>query len=102
MNEMGILQHTMYTTPIGCSGCCWKASATARVPFCFYPPQYGTFQFANMTQERRALRVTYERARPSAYPRDFRTLRVDFAYLSDDVLQVKVILTTFTGITLAG
>ncbi|KOB78649.1 Transient receptor potential channel, partial [Operophtera brumata] len=46
--------------------------------------------FVNMTEDIHSMSVIYERARPSDYPDDFRLVRMDFKYMSDDVLQIKV------------
>ncbi|XP_037294752.1 lysosomal alpha-glucosidase-like isoform X3 [Manduca sexta] len=71
-------------------GCCWKSTDTIGVPYCYYPSQYDTFRFLNMTEDKHAMTVYYEKARPSGYPDDFETVRMDFKYLSDDVLGVKI------------
>ncbi|CAH0584053.1 unnamed protein product [Chrysodeixis includens] len=71
-------------------GCCWKSSDTQGVPYCYYPSHYDTFRFLNMTEDRHGMSVYLEKVRPSGYPGDFDTVRMDFKYLSDDVLQIKI------------
>ncbi|KAI5644152.1 glycosyl hydrolases family 31 domain-containing protein [Phthorimaea operculella] len=43
-----------------------------------------------MTENKHGMRVMYSRGRPSGYPGDFNTVALDFKYLSDDSLQVKI------------
>ncbi|KAL4706223.1 hypothetical protein ACJJTC_018407 [Scirpophaga incertulas] len=73
-------------------GCCWGVPdhRGANIPYCFYPPQYDTFKFLNMTEDKHSITVYYEKARPSGYPDDFEIARIDFKYLSDDTLQIKI------------
>lgn len=76
-------------------GCCWNATTgylgkITGKPYCYYPAEYDTFHFLNMTENRHGLVVYYEKMRPSGYPDDFETVRMDLKYLSNDVLQIKV------------
>ncbi|XP_073947541.1 lysosomal alpha-glucosidase-like [Choristoneura fumiferana] len=71
-------------------GCCWRPTTTKGAPFCFYPPQYDTYRFINSTENKHGMNVYYEQMRPSQYPGDFHVARMDFKYLSDDVLQIKI------------
>ncbi|XP_061715629.1 lysosomal alpha-glucosidase-like [Cydia pomonella] len=71
-------------------GCCWLPAKTQGAPYCYYPPQYDTYRFANMTETKHGATAYYQRMRPSGYPADFEIARMDFKYLSDDVLQIKV------------
>lgn len=78
------------------AGCCWSPAKTKGAPFCYYPPNYGNYQFINMTEDKHSLSVYYELVRPSPYPGDFQTVRMDIKYMSDDALQVKVNNVVFT------
>lgn len=73
-------------------GCCWKEIDNNKdsIPFCFYPPDYDTFYFLNMTENKHGISVYYEKMRPSGYPDDFETVLIDFRYLSNDILRIKV------------
>ncbi|XP_028030522.1 uncharacterized protein LOC114243287 [Bombyx mandarina] len=71
-------------------GCCWKVTQMKGAPYCYYPSQYDTFRFVNMTEDKHSMTVFYEKARPSGYPDDFELVRMDFKYMSDEILQIKV------------
>ncbi|XP_026331528.1 lysosomal alpha-glucosidase-like, partial [Hyposmocoma kahamanoa] len=71
-------------------GCCWRPTKVRGAPFCYYPPQYNTFRFLNMTENKHGMRVYYERWRPSGYPDDWTYAVVDFKYLSEDMLRIKI------------
>ncbi|XP_049874699.1 uncharacterized protein LOC126372833 [Pectinophora gossypiella] len=71
-------------------GCCWKPAKTQGAPYCYYPPGYTTFKFLNMTENKHGMRAIYAKDRPSGYPGDFELAVVDFKYLSDDSLQIKI------------
>ncbi|CAH2265666.1 jg4916 [Pararge aegeria aegeria] len=76
----------------GCTqrGCCWKSTAVAGAPYCFYPPQYDTYHFVNSTETKHGMGVYYGRARDVGYPGQFNTIKLDFYYVSDDVLEIKI------------
>ncbi|CAG4950910.1 unnamed protein product [Colias eurytheme] len=69
-------------------GCCWNAKD--HLPYCFYPPQYETYQFMNSTENKHGMTVYYSRAFDTGYPGQFDVARIDFNYLTDDILQVKI------------
>ncbi|KAG7296287.1 hypothetical protein JYU34_021411 [Plutella xylostella] len=75
-------------------GCCWNATTTKYgslgKPYCFYPPDYDTFHFVNMSETRHGISVCLERMRPSGYPGDFDLVNMDFKYLSNGALQIKI------------
>ncbi|XP_052750004.1 lysosomal alpha-glucosidase-like isoform X2 [Galleria mellonella] len=74
-------------------GCCWNPVTLEQkdgIPYCFFPPQYDTFRFLNMTEDKHSTTVFYEKARPSGYPDDFEFARIDIKYLSDEVVQIKI------------
>ncbi|XP_047026536.1 uncharacterized protein LOC124634907 [Helicoverpa zea] len=71
-------------------GCCWKSTDTQGVPYCYYPSHYDSFRFLNMTEDKHGMNVYMEKVRPSGYPGDFEVARMDFKYLSDDALQIKI------------
>lgn len=43
-----------------------------------------------MTEDKHGMTVFMEKVRPSGYPGDFEVARIDFKYMSDDCLQIKV------------
>ncbi|XP_072947693.1 uncharacterized protein [Epargyreus clarus] len=71
-------------------GCCWQKSTTEGAPYCFYPPQYDTYHFVNMTENKHGMSVYYEKGRNAGYPGEFQMAKVDFNYLSDNMLQIKI------------
>ncbi|CAG9793674.1 unnamed protein product [Diatraea saccharalis] len=72
-------------------GCCWRIpEGKGNIPYCYYPPQYDSYRFLNMTEDKHSVTVYYERARPTGYPGDFEVARIDFKYMSDDLLQIKI------------
>ncbi|XP_050352024.1 uncharacterized protein LOC126774502 [Nymphalis io] len=70
-------------------GCCWRAGA-AGGPRCHFPAPYASYRFVNSTESRHGLVLQLARARDAHYPRQFGAVRVDFVYVSDDVLQIKI------------
>ncbi|CAF4864828.1 unnamed protein product [Pieris macdunnoughi] len=71
-------------------GCCWKATDDPYAPYCFYPPQYETYQFINSTENKHGMTVYYSRSCDTGYPEQFGVARIDFNYLSNDILQIKI------------
>nr|XP_034831483.1 lysosomal alpha-glucosidase-like [Maniola hyperantus] len=71
-------------------GCCWKATPVPGAPYCFYPPQYDTYHFVNSTETKHGMYVYCGRGRDAGYPNEFNTIKLDFNYVSDDVLQIKI------------
>lgn len=71
-------------------GCCWKSSDIHGAPYCFYPSHFDSFRFVNSTEDKHGMNVYMEKLRPSGYPGDFEVARMDFKYLSDDCLQIKI------------
>lgn len=94
----------------GCKlrGCCWiphnqrKANSNhyrvnglneesfIGLPYCFYPPQYRSYHFSNITETRHGMMAYLERQFQSAYPDDVNVIAINVKYLSEDSLQVKV------------
>lgn len=71
-------------------GCCWKTTETQGVPHCYYPSHFDSFRFLNITEDKHGMVAYMEKVRPSGYPGDFDIARMDFKYLSDDALQIKI------------
>ncbi|CAK1550934.1 unnamed protein product [Leptosia nina] len=71
-------------------GCCWKVTDTQNAPYCFYPPQYETYQFVNSTENKHGMTVYYSRSYDTGYPGQFSVARIDFNYLSNEILQIKI------------
>ncbi|XP_070761323.1 sucrase-isomaltase, intestinal [Enoplosus armatus] len=75
-------------------GCIWKTSTIERVPWCFYPKDYGyTVTAAKETNSGMTVDITRNKKyRSSGRPEspDIDTLRVEIHYHSSDMLQFKI------------
>nr|XP_026489225.1 lysosomal alpha-glucosidase-like isoform X3 [Vanessa tameamea] len=71
-------------------GCCWRPGAAPGAPLCYYPAPYDTYRFVNSTENKHGLVLQLARRRDARYPRPFDAVRVDFVYVSDHVLQIKI------------
>uniref|UniRef100_A0A7N8WI38 alpha-glucosidase n=1 Tax=Mastacembelus armatus TaxID=205130 RepID=A0A7N8WI38_9TELE len=75
-------------------GCIWKPSSIERVPWCFYPQDYGyTVKTAEETDSGMTVDITRNKKyRSSGRPGspDIDTLRVEIRYHSSDMLQFKI------------
>ncbi|CAK1586499.1 unnamed protein product [Parnassius mnemosyne] len=71
-------------------GCCWKLTSVPGAPYCFYPPQYDSYTFLNMTERKRGITAYYTLNRPSGYPGDFQQVCLDIMFVSGDIIQIKI------------
>ncbi|XP_013172172.1 PREDICTED: uncharacterized protein LOC106121193 [Papilio xuthus] len=71
-------------------GCCWRSTNIQGAPYCFYPPNYDTYKFYNMTENKRGVTAYYALNRPSGYPGDFRMVRVDIMFVTGDIINAKI------------
>lgn len=78
-------------------GCCWlpaksqsKNEVPLNIPYCFYPPNYNTYSFINISEAAFGVEAILERKFRSSYPDDVKTLKMTFIYESKDRLRVKV------------
>ncbi|KAF7273588.1 lysosomal alpha-glucosidase-like [Rhynchophorus ferrugineus] len=87
----------------GCEarGCCWipaktktkKVSGIAHigVPYCFYPPDYNTYMFLNVSETAFGLVAFLTRSYQTAYPDDVQVIQLIVKYETDNRLHVKLI-----------
>lgn len=82
-------------------GCCWASGKSNQknmgekdtplnVPYCFYPPNYQTYTFINITNEAFGVEALLERKYRSPYPDDVKLLKMVFRFESKDRLRMKV------------
>eukprot|EP00095_Tigriopus_kingsejongensis_P008887 snap_masked-scaffold566_size135349-processed-gene-0.4 protein:Tk08887 transcript:snap_masked-scaffold566_size135349-processed-gene-0.4-mRNA-1 annotation:"lysosomal alpha-glucosidase" len=60
------------------------------IPYCFYPPNYSSYQLVGLRQSSDTLVADYEITRSSPYPEDVKLIAVEIMYISDSVLQIKI------------
>ncbi|XP_060535181.1 lysosomal alpha-glucosidase-like isoform X2 [Cylas formicarius] len=85
----------------GCEarGCCWIPAKTKprnfetslNVPYCFYPPNYESYKYINVTETAFGLVAFLKRTYRTAYPDDVETLKMIVKYETDDRLHVKFV-----------
>lgn len=75
-------------------GCCWNvvkdAGNTKGVPFCYYPRQYGGYNFINSSSDDSGQTVYLSRAFQSTFPRDVQLVRIDVEYQTNDRVRVRI------------
>lgn len=79
-------------------GCCWipaktkpsKLDAPISTPYCFYPPNYDTYNFVNITETAFGLVAYLKRNYRTAYPSDVPVLKMIVKYESENRLHIKV------------
>lgn len=76
-------------------GCCWVAAdksnpSTRDVPWCFYPKNYGGYEYVNRTDTSTGQQAYLRRTFQSPYPNDVQLLRLDIEYQTDNRVRVKV------------
>lgn len=82
-------------------GCCWlpaksepkkknKKDVPLNVPYCFYPPNYESYSFVNISQTAFGIEAFLERKYRSPYPEDVKILKMIFKFETKDRLRVKV------------
>ncbi|KAK4877010.1 hypothetical protein RN001_009516 [Aquatica leii] len=85
----------------GCEarGCCWmplksktkkkKLNVPLDVPYCFYPPNYETYKYVNITETAYGLTAFLKRSYKSAYPDDVEVIKMTVKYESENRLHIK-------------
>lgn len=78
-------------------GCCWVELKTEKeqktslnVPYCFYPPNYQSYSFLNVTETAYGLNAFLRRKYRSPYPNDVEIIKMDVRYDTSTRLHVKV------------
>lgn len=84
----------------GCEarGCCWipakikpkNLDISLNVPYCFYPPNYNTYNFINVTETGFGLVAFLKRIYRTAYPDDVEILKMIIKYETETRLHIKV------------
>lgn len=79
-------------------GCCWiphkmkkKLDVKLDVPYCFYPPNYNSYTYINVTETAYGLTAFLRRKYRSPYPNDVETIKMDVRFETSNRLHVKVI-----------
>ncbi|KAF5269885.1 hypothetical protein FQR65_LT05683 [Abscondita terminalis] len=85
----------------GCEarGCCWiplkvktrkrKLHVPLDVPYCFYPPNYESYKYINITETAYGLTAYLRRNYRSAYPEDVEVIKMIVKYESENRLHIK-------------
>lgn len=83
----------------GCEarGCCWipakrkpKIGVPLAVPYCFYPPNYATYNYLNVTETAYGLEAFLKRNYATAYPGDVEIIKLSARYETENRLRIKV------------
>lgn len=82
-------------------GCCWQPRHESHrsshfnfppldVPWCYYPKNYGGYEYINLTRTEQGDLAFMNRTFSSPYPNDVKNLRIDVEYQTDNRLRIKV------------
>lgn len=78
-------------------GCCWAApnefdagNIGMNVPYCFFPPNYASYTYVNVTETPFGLVSFLKRRFKSAYLEDVETIKMTVRYETENRLHVKV------------
>lgn len=79
-------------------GCCWAApqkeksikNGNINVPYCFYPRNYSSYSYVNVTVTAYGLEAFIKKQFKSPYPGDVEIIKITVKYETDDRLHVKV------------
>lgn len=78
-------------------GCCWipvktKSAVGVKldVPYCFFPPNYDSYNYVNITETAYGCSAFLRRKYRSPYPSDVETIRMDVRFETATRLHVKV------------
>jgi lysosomal alpha-glucosidase len=83
----------------GCEarGCCWipakrkpKIGVPLAVPYCFYPPNYATYNYLNVTETAYGLEAFLKRNYATAYPGDVEIIKLSARYETETRLRIKI------------
>lgn len=80
-------------------GCCWIPLQTnnkalnvpLNVPYCFYPPNYKSYTYVNVSETAYGLNAFLRRQFRSPYPDDVEIIRMDIRYETSNRVHIKVI-----------
>ncbi|XP_075213315.1 lysosomal alpha-glucosidase-like [Lycorma delicatula] len=70
-------------------GCCWENREDKNIPVCFYPAQYNTYKFINISEHNKGITAFMELVLSSPY-NDIKLLKFDVHYISDSQLRIKI------------
>jgi hypothetical protein len=78
-------------------GCCWIPSSKSSkdglgIPYCFYPSKFRSYRYLNISSTDKGKTAYLEKVVSSPYPGDIQLVKIDFNYIDENVLQVKVSL----------
>jgi hypothetical protein len=75
-------------------GCCWIPvnSSLEGVPYCFYPAKFRSYRYLNISSTDKGKTAYLEKVVSSPYPGDIELVKIDFNYIDENILQVKVSL----------
>lgn len=78
-------------------GCCWLKPQNGKimgvpldVPYCFYPPNYESYSYVNVTETAYGLSAFLRRKYRSPFPNDVEVIRMDVRYETSTRLHIKV------------
>ncbi|EEZ99945.2 lysosomal alpha-glucosidase [Tribolium castaneum] len=83
----------------GCEarGCCWipakkkpKMGVPLATPYCFYPSNYGTYNYVNVTQTAYGLEAFLKRGYATAYPGDVEIIKLSAKFETETRLHIKI------------
>ncbi|XP_030765567.1 lysosomal alpha-glucosidase-like [Sitophilus oryzae] len=85
-------------------GCCWlstetkaRAKNTSKIrqniamPYCFYPPNYNTYKFVNVSETAFGLVAYLQRSYQSGYPNDVEVIQLIVKYETENRLHIKIV-----------
>lgn len=83
-------------------GCCWLSRINESVglslsaPQCFYPSNFKSYQFINITATDEGAVAFLKMVRNSSYPNNVPVLKMNFNYWTENMLEVKVSKNVFS------
>ncbi|KAJ8925244.1 hypothetical protein NQ315_001431 [Exocentrus adspersus] len=80
-------------------GCCWipaktkpkDANVPLNIPYCFYPANYNTYNYINVTESGFGLVAFLRRSYRTAYPEDIHVLKMIVKYETETRLHIKMV-----------
>lgn len=70
--------------------CCFVRTETNGVPWCFYPPDFPSYNLVALNETETGLSGKLVRTRKTYYPKDVEVLQLDVLFESDSRLRVKI------------
>ncbi|XP_054285968.1 lysosomal alpha-glucosidase-like [Macrosteles quadrilineatus] len=76
-------------------GCCWSpVNSTSKeeqgVPYCYYPSKFRSYRYVNIYPTDLGATAYLANVVNSTYPDNIQMVRIDFNYLDENILQVKI------------